>query len=37
VGVAGRRIYNAMASTVDDACKNITDALKEAGMWNNSL
>ena len=37
VTIEGRRTYNAMASTVDDACKNITDALKAAGMWDDSL
>ncbi len=32
-----RRIYNGMASAVDDAAKNITAALHSSGLWNSTL
>ena len=32
-----RRIYNGMASAVDDAVKNITAALHSSGLWESTL
>ena len=32
-----QKSYYAMVSTVDSSVKNITDALKTAGLWNNTL
>ena len=32
-----RRIYGGMLGALDDALKNITDALKQYGMWNDTL
>jgi arylsulfatase B len=32
-----QRVFNAMISTVDESAKNVTDALKSQGMWDNTL
>eukprot|EP01083_Nonionella_stella_P006764 19580_1 len=32
-----RRIYGGMLGALDDAIKNITEALKEGGLWNDTL
>lgn len=37
VTIYGRKAYNAMATTMDDASGNITRALKANGMWDNTL
>ena len=37
ISFAPRRSYYAMMSTVDDTVRNVTAALKEAGLWNSSL
>lgn len=34
---AKRNTFNAMVSVVDSSVKNVTDALKTAGMWSNTL
>jgi arylsulfatase I/J len=34
---AKEKVFNAMVSVVDETTKNVTDALKAAGMWDNSL
>lgn len=34
---ANRRMMNAMASVMDDAVKNITDALMDSGLWNDTI
>jgi len=34
---AHRRVYNAMINFLDDQLKNITDTMKELGMWENTL
>ena len=32
-----KRAYYAMVSTVDSSLSNVTEALKEMGLWNNTL
>lgn len=32
-----RRVFNGMSSVIDDAVKNITDALKRQNMWDDTL
>ena len=34
---ADRRVMQAMLTCVDEGTKNITDALEQTGMWNDTL
>ena len=34
---AARQTYAAMASALDEGVKNITDSLKEVGMWDDTV
>lgn len=36
-GDTKRQIFSGMVSFVDDTVRNLTDALQETGMWNNTL